>query len=478
MGLDYKIKPWDHQLEAIKRAAPLDEFGLFFEMGTGKTATTINIVRHKWWQHGNIMRTIVFAPPVLLENWRREWLAHSKMTAKQLVIITGHNEKRVEAYFEANRKFGEDVVYLTSYSSLLMPNFLQALKEKPPGIVIYDEAHKCKGYNSKTSKAAAIVSKLTQHRYILTGTPILNSAMDLFSQFLILDNGATFGTKFFHFRLKYFEDKNANMPKHKHFPNWQPLPSTERILNERVKPKTMVVKKSECLDLPPLVRQKYYVEMTGEQARLYREMKKDFISYIGKDACVANLAITKLLRLQQIVSGFVKLEEADQEQPLDSNREEVLKEILEDITPHHKVIVWAVFHSNFATIRKVCEELKIEYVELHGEIKNADRQKNIDSFNSPGGPRVFIGHPASSGHGINLVVASYSIFFSRGFSLEFDLQAESRNHRGGSEIHEKITRIDLVVKDSIDEIVLERLEKKQGISEAILKDIASEMKLQ
>jgi SNF2 family DNA or RNA helicase len=477
MGLEYKIKPWEHQLVGIQRAEWQNEFGLFFEQGTGKTSTAINIVRHKYWHNNGVMRTIIFAPPVVLENWKREWAMHAKIPSRQVIVLTGHNEKRVADYKEANRKFGQEVIFITNYQSLLMENFVEALQNEKPGIVIYDESHRCKGWSTKTGKAAAKVSRMSTFRYILTGTPILNSPMDLFQQFLLLDNGATFGSKFFAFRLKYFEDKNKMMPRDKYFPKWEPLPSTEAVLNEKVKPKTMVVKKSECLDLPPFVRQMYFVEMTGEQARLYKEMKKDFITYVGKDACVANLAITKLLRLQQIVSGFVKLEDSPTEKDLQSNRGDVLRELLEELTPDHKVIVWATFHENFKAIREICDELKIGYVELHGQVKSGDRQKNIDAFNDPGGPRVLIGHPGSGGIGVNLVVASYAIFFSRGFSLEHDLQAEARNYRGGSEVHAKVTRIDLVTKDTVDEIILERLAKKQNISDSILKEIAQEMQL-
>ena len=79
-----------------------------------------------------------------------------------------------------------------------------------------------------------------------------------------------------------------------------------------------------------------------------------------------------------------------------------------------------------------------------------------------------IANQTAGGIGINLTAASYSIFYSRNFSLEADLQAEARNYRGGSEVHKKITRIDLVAADSIDSLVVEALAKKENISEQIL----------
>lgn len=86
-----------------------------------------------------------------------------------------------------------------------------------------------------------------------------------------------------------------------------------------------------------------------------------------------------------------------------------------------------------------------------------------------------MGHPGSGGIGINMVIASYSIFYSRNFSLEQDLQAEARNHRGGSEIHAKVTRINLIAKGTIDEIVADALKNKVQIGENILNKIAMEV---
>jgi SNF2 family DNA or RNA helicase len=82
---------------------------------------------------------------------------------------------------------------------------------------------------------------------------------------------------------------------------------------------------------------------------------------------------------------------------------------------------------------------------------------------------VLIGHPGSGGIGVNLTASSVSIFYSRGFSLEHDIQAEARNYRGGSERHDKITRIDLVAPGTIDEEVVRKLHAKQTISDVILK---------
>jgi SNF2 family DNA or RNA helicase len=155
---------------------------------------------------------------------------------------------------------------------------------------------------------------------------------------------------------------------------------------------------------------------------------------------------------------------------------EALSELLSELTPHSKVLVWSVWRENYAQIRAVCERLGLKFVEVNGAVSERDRVAAVEAFNTDPTIRVFSGHPGSAGIGINLVSASYSIFYSRNFSLEQSLQAEARNHRGGSEIHEKITRIDLVCEGTIDELITEKLNTKQAISDTLLRDWVSEEK--
>ena len=121
----------------------------------------------------------------------------------------------------------------------------------------------------------------------------------------------------------------------------------------------MSVKKEECLDLPPLVRKTIKVELSPEQKKLYKQMKEELVAFVNDKACVASIALVKALRLMQITSGFITAEDEDisfKKTP----RREALKELLEQITPHSKVLIWSVFKDNYKTIREVSDELKIK----------------------------------------------------------------------------------------------------------------------
>jgi non-specific serine/threonine protein kinase len=203
-------------------------------------------------------------------------------------------------------------------------------------------------------------------------------------------------------------------------------------------------------------------------------MKRDFIATLENprgelDTTIATLAMTKALRLMQIASGFIKTVDKKVVNLGVTPKQEVLKQLLEEITPNHKVIIWAVWKENYEQIRKVCESLGLSYTELTGSIPESDRFKNLECFITDPKCRVLIGNPQSAGSSINLVVASYSIIFSRNFSLEHSLQSEARNYRGGSEIHEKITQYNLVCENTIEELVIKALDNKMEISDKVLR---------
>lgn len=466
-------RPWAHQLEAANRAKDLPEFGLLFDMGTGKTMTAINIARHKYTLHKRVLKTLIFGPPIVVENWRREWLMNSKIPESKIIPLRGSQVQRLATF---KKHSSDNVIFITNYEALLMKNLFEEFTKWKPELLIWDELHKLKSMQSKRTKAAIKLADESLYRLGLTGTPVLNSPMDLFAQFRVLDKGRTFGKNFFQFRAKYFVDKNAGMPQGRYFPDWRPRTSMFEDMNRLVYESAMRVKKEDCMDLPPLIKKPIYVEMTPPQAKAYEQMKKAFIAYINDKAAVSDLAITKALRLQQIVSGFVKMEDDTIHRFEDHPRKAALLELLEELTPEHKIIVWAVFKENYNDIRAVCEKLNIQYREVHGDITDKNKLNAVDDFNNDPMVRVIFGHPASGGIGINLVASDVSIFYSRNFSLEQDLQAEARNYRGGSEIHKKVTRIDLVTMGTIDEQILEKLSNKVAIGEKILRELASEIK--
>ena len=477
--LSYKVPPWQHQAVAIERAAPADHFAFLFEVGTGKSAAAIHTLRHKYVAAGRVMRTLILTPAITLENWRREWFVHSEVRHTAIDVLTGTGVERELSVLEHMKSREPANILITNYETLLMPKVLEALMAWGPEILLCDEAHRLKNIEAKRTKAAIKIADKADVRLLLTGTPILNSPLDLFAQWRILDRGETFGQNLYAFRAEYFWDRNAGMPRQTYFPDWIPKTSCYARLRAKIEHCSMSVKKVDCLDLPPLVKRELPIALAPEQRRLYNEMKRDFIAFVKRSdgrelgVAVATLALTKALRLMEICSGFVTTEGEDggprkKRTLTDNPRAAALKELLEDLGAEHKIIVWAVFKENYQTIRDVCDAVGLPYVEVHGDVSAKRKQEAVDTFNNDPRCRVFLGHPRSGGIGINLVASDISIVYSRTFSLEDDVQAEARNYRGGSEIHAKVTRIDLIAAGTIDEEIALRLRMKQAVGAKVL----------
>jgi SNF2 family DNA or RNA helicase len=471
--MKYNLEPWEHQKKAIEVSLGMKDLALFWEMGTGKTGTAINILRHKYQEYGGLRSTLILGPKIVLQNWKREFAIHSPIQMSKIIVLDGSGKKNVKDFKSACMNLsGKQKIVVVNYEALMNNELFEALKWWSPEFLICDESHRLKSIKSKRSKRVFELSQSARHKYLLTGTPILQSAQDVFQQFKIMDGGETFGSNFYTFRNRWFEDKNAGMPSHKHFPNYQPRPGTYENFAKLLSKKSLRAVKEECLDLPPLIKQRVEIELSTQQRKMYKEMKNEFITFIKDQredkerAVVAELAITKGLRLQQIVSGFVKTDEGKIINVEKNPRLDALSTLLEELTPGHKVIVWACFKQDYIEIKKVCDKLKIKYAEVHGGIKNKDKQ--CEAFRKDEDVRVIICNQASAGIGINLVESSYAIYYSRTFSLEQDVQSEARNYRGGSEIHRNVTRIDLVSPGTIDELVLKALDSKQNIADVIL----------
>lgn len=460
--------PWAHQEKALREAYYKNEFALFFEPGTGKSLTSILIARSWMHREKKGMRILVVSPLITLENWRDEWLLGSKLQRPSIGIAEG--PKRDNVFCDPNI-----IVAITGYETMRMESSVKCiLRYYRPKIVIFDESHRVKNAASKQAKGAFAVAKEATHRLILTGTPILNSAMDLFMQYKILDLGKTFGTNFLVFRNTYFYDKNAHIPRYRHWPDWAMRTTGIDTINGKIASSSMFVKKEECLDLPPLVKRKVPVDLNNEQADLYLQMSRDLIATVDQGVATAELVLTKLLRLLQILCGFVPLEGTDENYILSkaaNPRDIALHEILEDVLPTGKVIIWSTFKQSYESIRKVLRRFNnLQWVELHGEIPQDEKFANIRRFNFDPEVKVCIGHPGSGGIGVNLTAANHMIFYNRMWNLEYDIQAESRNYRGGSEIHTKITRWDIFAPNTIDEEIMQILVNKMELSDKILTD--------
>jgi len=464
---------WEHQRAAVLRARHFNNFALFCDPGTGKTRATIEILKEKY--TSGLLNTLILTPKVVIEQWKREFERYSDINPNYIFLMTGTGSKKSNVLKDIISHRERGSIVITNYETLLNKTIF-AFLENWIKVLVCDESSRLKNISAQRTKLAIKLGDNSIYRYILSGTPILGSQLDIFSQFRVLDKGKTFGKNYHAFRAFYFYDKNAAWKgSHNYFPDWQPKTNCNTSISEKIAPLSIRVKKEDAIDLPELVKEEIFVEFSIAQRKHYEEMKNNLITYLNDKACVAKMALTKTLRLQQMVSGFIGLEDGTEKSFKDFSKLTALKDLLEDIAPHHKVIVWCIYKKNYEDIKNICAELGLGVSELHGGI--SDKDAEVRRFQSDSACNVMVSNPNSGGIGISLTQASYSIFYSRGFSLEADIQAEARNYRGGSiDLHKKVTRIDLLVKNSIDELILFAIKQKLATSDDILNLLREKIK--
>jgi SNF2 family DNA or RNA helicase len=459
-------KPMQHQLDALEFVKDKPNAALFMEMGTGKSRVAIDYIRYHSYFIKRVRRTLIVCPKIAMWNWYNEIKKFSRLS-DVTTVLEGSQHDKIKALCNYNNK-----VFIINYDAIY--NIASKIIQSDIEILIMDESQRVKNFKAKRTKASIAIRKSVQRCLLLSGSPLLNSPLDIFSQFMVLDKGETFGANYFSFRNTYMEDLNAKFKqKGVYYPNFQAKVEMLADLQEKITKKSFIKKKVDCLDLPEKVYQTIVLELDGEQKRLYKEMKKEMITYFLEHPVVASIAITKMMRLSQITSGFVKTDIGEEYLIPDSPKILAIKEIIEDLPDNTKIIIWAWFTQNI-------EELKRELCQynpavLYGAVSDAQKRAEQDRFNNDPNCRVCIANQQSAGLAINLVAASYVIYYSQTFNLEHRIQSEDRCHRIGSEIHDKITYIDLVFKKTIDEVVTSRLKGKKELSEYVISDIVKEV---
>ena len=477
-------RPYKHQIEGLIFAETRPSINLLWGMGSGKTLGSILISRMRYTQENKLLRTLIVGPLVTVGNWKNEWAMYSNIPSNKVhALDQATSKKKVEYLLDNmssdNKTLTEDGIIIVNYESIIQPDLAELIYEWKPEVIIMDEFHRCKSIKSKRTKVMKVLCERAKYKTFLSGTPILNNALDIFAPFLLLDKGETFGTNQFVFQSHYMRDANASWKgRTGYFPKWVNKPETFEELNRKVYSKSLRVKTEECIDLPELIEQQYEVSLSTKQKKMYNELVKEYITFLDeqeangvKPTVTAQLAMVKALRLMQVTSGFVQDDLGNIHEIEDNPRLEYLEDLLEDIVVEggNKCIVWCCFIHNYKMLQKLCDKLKIKYTMLTGSQSGAEKTESVEKFQNDPSVKVMIANKASGGIGVNLTAANYSITYSRNYSLEQELQANARNYRGGSkELHDKIIRIDLLAKGTVDELAFQALRSKQMISELII----------
>jgi SNF2 family DNA or RNA helicase len=466
--MNFKTQPFMHQLNTLERIKDRDYYALFWEMGTGKTKEAIDLIRYRCYEKGEAISVLIICPKIAILNWVDEFKIHS--TLEKVVQPLNENRYKKEVALKDKSK----KIFIVNFESV-KPMFNALYKRWD--MIIVDESQRIKNMQAISTKAIIKIGDLSRFRYILSGTPILNNPIDIFSQYRFLDGGFTFGKSFTTFRLSYFINVNADLAakagnNFKYFPKWELNKMLANTFKQKVQSIASVIKKEDCLDLPPKVYKTIHLEMGDKQRKMYEEMKKELIAEINdtKMYTVASTAAVKIMRLRQISSGFARLDGVETLAVFSDNpKMDALEDLLEEITINHKCIIWCAFRHDIEAIR---DKFKIYNPSvIYGGTDANEKYDQQNKFRKDNTCRIMIAHPKSAGLAINLVEASYAIYYSQGFELENRLQSEDRCHRPGSQVHDKITYIDLIYKNSVDVSISKALKNKKDIGSDVLSQV-------
>lgn len=436
------IKLYEHQKDMLKHSLKNPHCCFLADMGTGKTYPSIASF---WYRRKKNLadKCLVVCPVSVMQNWHNEIKKFGRgLTA---VVVHGSKKKRLEA-------LKRDVdFYIINYDYL--DKIKDILYDMDIDMLIVDELTYVKHHSTLRSRALRHVSKNIPYRIGLTGYPITQSPMDAFGEFLVIHPGL-FGTNYYAFRNKYFRNIGT------HFPNWVPITRRLQGLAEKIGSLSIYVKKEECLDLPETVFEKRLLSMSSKMKKDYESMKEHLILELKESSTVATaqVILTKLMRLSQIVSGFIKDETGTVRELGYNPKYDEIKELLDGELSGKKVIVWCRFKHSIKMLARKFKKLRPAV--LYGETK--DRQGEIDKFQNDDKCRLFIGQVGTA-FGYNLTASDTMIYYEHDFSIEKRKQSSQRNNRIG-QTADKLTIIDLVVEDSIDEYIHKSLQKKEDVA--------------
>jgi SNF2 family DNA or RNA helicase len=459
------------QKKIYDRFKDQDNAALLMDMGTGKTPTTISLIRYKYGMVGGVVPTVIFCPVITLQNWKDELTTWTKLDPEYIGIVKGTSKKRLAVIEDEKHK-----IIILNYEALRSDAVVKALIKRKFKIAVCDESQRIKTYKSiACRKVLQVTKEANVFRSILSGTPITNSVVDIWSQYLFLDHGKTFGNRLTVFRNRYMVNHNAdwqNSGSKKAFPDWQFNETTKKEFKQKLKDTSARIKTEDAVDLPELTTKRIDIELSKEQKKHYEQVRKDLITWLDEseeNPLVVKNALTKLLRLNEISSGYMRLYDGTIHKFKDNPRLDACIDLIESATPH-KVIVYCIFQENYKDLRNALDKKGIDYLEITGE-KNTDEKLEAAKLfqDTEKGPRVCIANTRAAGLGVNLVGARYKIYFTRSYSLDDYLQSQKRNNRAGAiKFHSKIFDYHLVAPQTIDEVIYNRLIQKKKFSTSLL----------
>lgn len=408
------------------------------DMGLGKTVTTLAMLQYQK-EQGATRPSLLVMPTSLLYNWQLE--ARRFTPQLRVLIYTGTYRDKNPAQFD-----DYDLI-LSSYGIVRID--IDILKTYPFHYIILDESQAIKNPSSHITKA--VMQLDARHRLVLTGTPLENTTMDLWTQMTFVNPGLLGSQSYFrsHFQVpieKHNDEKRSQK------------------LYALIKPFLLRRHKSQvALDLPPKVESVHYCDMVEEQEQRYEETKSYYRNYILEQIEESGMAKSQIMVLQ----GLTKLRQLanhprmiDEEYEGDSGKlEEIQAKLEELLVGGHKVLIFSQFIRHLSILRRYLDEKNISYAYLDGS--TADRQAQVELFQEKEEIKIFLISLRAGGLGLNLTAADYVFILDPWWNPAIEAQAIDRAHRIGQQ--RTVFTYKFITKNSVEEKILDLQRSKQKL---------------
>ena len=468
MNYKFKTKPYKHQLTALEKSWNKETFAYFMEMGTGKTKVLIDNMSMLY-DKGKIDGALIVAPKGVVKTWHEQEIpTHLPGHIQSVTVLWQSNinkaqETKLNNLFDIGTDFHIFIMNVEALSTDKGVKFAEKFLRSHKALMAIDESTTIKTPTAKRTKNIINLGKAAKYKRIMTGSPVTKNPLDLYTQCEFLDPYLLDFASYYAFRNRYAEMTTMNVRGR----SIQVVKKFRHLneLSESLKPFSYRVLKEDCLDLPPKSWTKRHVILTGEQRKIYDQMKKTALATLNGKVTSTMTVLTQLMRLHQITCGHFTADDGST-QLIDNNRIKELMNILEET--EGKAIIWANYQKDITTIIKSIVE---EYgpgsvVDYYGLTPQDERQDNIRKFQNDEECRFLVGTPQTGGYGITLTQANTVIYYSNGYDLEKRLQSEDRAHRIGQ--NKNVTYIDIIAEDTVDEKIQKSLRKKINIASEVM----------
>lgn len=451
------ITLFDHQREAAAACLFAKRFGLFFEPGTGKTISLLEVARLR------PLKTLVVCPKSIMES---AWEGDARAMGLPCSILWGPAPRR-KALVASNWDLG-----VCTYEGLKQ----HAREWVGLGVrrLVIDESSKLKTFDSQVSRCAHWLADQMEEVYLLSGTPAPNSPVEYWSQLRCLGRKYS-GSSYYGFEARYTVPVRKTI-----FVGGKPrevttghnqTPEQRAALEALLRTCSRTLRKQDCLSLPKQTDQTIWVEMDAAQKRIYEAAAESLPFRLDDDPDTILKFSTSaaLIKCRQITGGYVHA--AESVHHVGSAKLDALADLLDSLGPR-PVVIWAEFTAEVNAIKALCQARGESVAVIDGHTSHAAGE-TAAAFQA-GKILRLVCHPQAAGHGITLTRASYAIFYSFGFSSENNRQARARIDRIGQT--SPCTTYILAIPRTVDVAALKILARKVQSADALRDALAEPRK--